>query len=142
MSEEINQVTARGGRVWTAPTTGTVSSVAKSLAKHEMYKTFAQVISIVMFLPTVVVLCIGYNSINNMREKSDMRQSFVEEYGYTRVVMDEEKFSAEVVTLDGDEKKVDSINYNGAIILYENQEQLDEKITEVDSGTYPEELYR
>lgn len=144
--DELNtsgSVFAEGGKVWAVPSdTGAPSVGSGTRPSRWLSQTLRATITLlVMVSPFMFVVLWVLGSISEMREKLDMRQGLAEEYGYMRVVVDEEASFAEVVTLEGEEKKVDVIDYKGYMVLFESVDQLEEKMAEVDTGTYPEELH-
>ena len=70
----------------------------------------------------------------------DRQAAYQQEYGYTQVEVDKDSYKATVTDEDGNEKEVNYISFKGFSILYESQDELYERIEEIEDGTYPENL--
>lgn len=133
-----------GGKVWTVP-----KPVDRKPVENRFMRcvdSFVGALERVPFLITVivavpvtifVVLFTSYSSAANDAVASSVEQ----EYGYQEVSFDVGEAEAEVKTSDNKVKTLDMLIYKGATILYENEDQLAEKMAKVKNGTYPEELY-
>lgn len=69
-------------------------------------------------------------------KSSNLATAYENEYGYSDVKVMENSKATVTVTQTNEAKEVDVFAYKGAFILYETDEQLNEKIAEVDAGTY------
>lgn len=74
-------------------------------------------------------------------KKDKIYEVIEEEYGYKKVAFYYDDEEAVVTTLSDEVKTVGLLHYKRATIFYDNEEQRNARITEVDSGTYPEDLY-
>ena len=72
--------------------------------------------------------------------QESQQAAYQQEYGYTEVDIDTRTGQATVLDVNGETKEVNYSTYKGFSILHESQDELQEKIEEVESGTYPEQL--
>lgn len=143
VGKDINGKEATGGRVWFPdPNSNGPSLLDRFVTGSANFVLNHPILLCVLFLGWIpVVAVIGYWS--SPPSSSDaMSSAWEQEYGYQEVSVNNDFSEAEVVTATGEIMSVDALKYKGARILFESQEQLYEKIEEVESGTYPEELYQ
>ena len=134
-------VIVSGGKVWKPP--------SPSQSKYEtcFFAFISGLLIIALFL-------IFYNSLSGVR-RSDYTNSLIanhqeyeeyfvdwakKEYGYSEVKTDSKDFQAHITTTSGEEKEIGYIEHKGLPVLYENSEQLAERLAAIDAGTYSEEL--
>lgn len=136
---------AVGGNVWVIPPPAEIPNIVigsgppcgcRNWAVHY----FRCTITVMAFI-LLPALCIGaviIGTANAMLSKDDILAGYKEEYGYTRVSVDDD--SAKVTTIAGEEKTVGVMTYKGVPVLYETPEQAYERMQKIDAGTYPEQL--
>lgn len=86
----------------------------------------------------VVVMAWGTGSMLHADYDKSVRveSAYEQEYGYSDVDVSENARAEVTVTQTGETKEVNVFSYKGAFILYETEQQLEEKKMEVDAGTY------
>lgn len=121
---------AIGGRVW-SPQVGLKNARRVSLLGRILHANPMAVLYV-----AVTVVCIVIVSVW-MQNAMQTRDSYNQEYGYVDVHPDYDKRTAEVTVVStGETKEVKLATYNDYTILFETQEQKDEKMAKIDAGTY------
>lgn len=144
MSEQTSSVgiTAMGGKVWVAPKPVDRNPVEDRFMR--IADSFLGALQWVLFAMMVLLFVTALVSLF-MPSDAETAQPIVnavqQEYGYQEVSFNVDEAEAEVTASDNEVRTLDMLTYKGATILYEDQDQLNEKIAKVKSGTYPEELY-
>lgn len=132
MKKSIKQ--AKGGKVWSAKSG---SRKVKLIGILEVVLSPVLFVMIAVLVIVVVTVCQWLISSNQEQdEKVRFEIAYEQEYGYSDVKLMEENKATVTVTQTGETKEVNTIDYKGAPILYETDEQLKAKMLESDAGTY------
>lgn len=132
MKKSIKQ--ARGGKVWSPKPD---SRKVKLIGILEIVLSPVLFAMIAVLVIGVVTVCQGLISLNQKQdEKVRVEIAYEQEYGYSDVKLMKDNKATVIVTQTGETKEVSTIDYKGAPILYETDEQLKAKIVESDAGTY------
>lgn len=128
-----------GGRVWSPrpkrPLTFTdhVKTVVRALLSPSILLG-----TLTAALAVFAAITAGNSMIDHQIKFEQMKlaSAFELEYGYSDVGLIEDGKIQVTVTETGETKKVSASTYMGAPVLYESEEQLEEKKAEADAGTY------
>lgn len=149
MSEgnESSTPIAKGGKVWSPNPTGSLASVPQP-KKDRGSLVFSFLGPMIAAVVALSVICIvqlygegiaGADTANT--QEGTTLSGWEQEYGYKDVDFDAYPDPVTVVTVEGETKTVDVIEYRGASVLFETEEQMKEKMAKIDAGDYPEDLY-
>lgn len=153
MENNSTHAVAGGGKVWSPPppptptppvslqfySSSTENPGKKSKLKYllEEIADFMDPITVLVMMTVcfcLVMIVMSNHSASNRKE--ELNTVLQQEYGYSSVEV--EDMNATVVTSTGEEKEVGVLTYQNATILFENPDQMNEKMSKVDAGTYPE----
>lgn len=98
---------------------------------------FFDVITIILLLAICSIISFMVAALWPPSE--ELTAALEQEYGYSEIVQIK-GMNAKVITTDGEEKVVDVLEYKNTTVFFENQEQMNEKVSKVQAGTYPEVL--
>lgn len=148
----MTKVLAGGGKVWSPPPPAPPPQVFLPQPNYPYYEEDESLIKrvfsaigdffdpYVIMMVSMIIAFIAFGLIAYFAPPPEkMTAALEQEYGYSEIVQIKD-MSAKVVTIEGEEKEVDVLEYQNATIFFENQEQMIEKIDKVQAGTYPEIL--
>lgn len=142
MKETVNPV-ADGGNVWARPEV----EPRKQSALESFIRNSLSLIVII----GAILFVVSYSTWHYKEQVADrenwqqqaeieLEKAYQQEYGFLDVETVFESGRATVTTINGEQKEIKAVIYQGARVLFETKEQRDEKFEDVDAGTYPPEL--